>query len=67
MKCPECGVHVRDTAKFCPDCGTRLKKKQSSYDPEKTSKLEKHIAYLHDVLDDAGINYDDLDEDEDGD
>ena len=30
MKCEKCGADIIDTAKFCPSCGYKIKKKTNA-------------------------------------
>ena len=34
MVCPDCGKAYQETAKFCPDCGTKLVYKDGVVEPE---------------------------------
>lgn len=31
MKCPNCNSEINDSAKFCPNCGTKIQKKQQQF------------------------------------
>lgn len=63
--CPECDEKIGKSAKFCPHCGTKQKKDdQTHYSVKKMTGMKKHIKYLERELRDAGIDFDEFDDED---